>query len=95
MISSKIIIPSLMAVSIITILNSSNLFTDQIVYAQTVIDKLNVRNETTAIEFNPVNEEMFVVNKGNISVGKQPERILYLPTNNLLYVSSRNGSVSL
>ena len=68
MICSKIIITSLMIVSIITILNSSNLFTDQIVYAQTVIDTLNVRNYPTAIEFNPVNGEIYVVNRGNDSI---------------------------
>jgi len=55
MICSKIIITSLMIVSIMTILNISNLPEDQIVYAQSMIDSLNVRNYPTVIEFNPVN----------------------------------------
>jgi YVTN family beta-propeller protein len=57
-----------MIVSIITILNISNLLEDQIVYAQTVIDTLNVRNYPIAIEFNPVNGEIYVVNRGNDSI---------------------------
>jgi hypothetical protein len=56
-----------MIVSIITILNISNLLEDQIVYAQTVIDTLNVRNYPIAIEFNPVNGEIYVVNRWNDS----------------------------
>jgi hypothetical protein len=44
-----------MFVSVITILNSINLLEDQIVYAQSMIDSLNVRNYPTVIEFNPVN----------------------------------------
>jgi YVTN family beta-propeller protein len=68
MISSKIIITSLMVISVITISNSINLLEDQIVYGQTVIDTLDVRNYPTAIEFNPVNGEIYVVNRGNDSI---------------------------
>ena len=68
MISSKIIITFLMVISVITISNSINLLEDQIVYGQTVIDTLNVRNYPTAIEFNPVNGEIYVVNRGNDSI---------------------------
>ena len=82
-----------MVISVISILNSSTLIIEQIVYAEPVIDTLNVNDSATAIEFNSVNEEMFVVGKGNISVAP-PERVLYLPTNNLLYVSNNNGSIS-
>ena len=57
MICSKIIITSLMIVWIMTILNISNLPEDQIVYAQTVIDTLNVRYYTSAIEFNQLMEK--------------------------------------
>jgi len=57
MICSKIIITSLMIVWIMTILNISNLPEDQIVYAQTVIDTLNVRYYPSAIEFNQLMEK--------------------------------------
>ena len=57
-----------MAVSIITILNSSNLFTDQIVYAQTVIDTLKVGNATSAIAFNNLTGEIYVSNGHNDSI---------------------------
>jgi YVTN family beta-propeller protein len=68
MFCSKIIITSLMAVSVMMITNSSNLFTDQIVYAQTVIDTLNVRDYSTASEFNPVSAEIYDLNRGNNSI---------------------------
>jgi hypothetical protein len=57
MICSKSIITSLMIVSIMTILNISNLPEDQIVYAQTVIDTLNVWYYPSAIEFNQLMEK--------------------------------------
>jgi hypothetical protein len=46
-----------MIVWIMTILNISNLPEDQIVYAQTVIDTLNVRYYHSAIEFNQLMEK--------------------------------------
>ncbi len=46
-----------MIVSIMTILNISNLPEDQIVYAQTVIDTLNVWYYPSAIEFNQLMEK--------------------------------------
>ena len=67
-ICSKIIITSLIAVSIITILNSSNLFTDQIVYAQTVIDTLKVGNDPSAIAFNNLTGKMYVSNRHDDSI---------------------------
>jgi hypothetical protein len=45
-----------MIVSIMTILNISNLPEDPIVYGQTVIDTLNVRYYPSAIEFNQLTE---------------------------------------
>ena len=57
-----------MAVSIITILNSSNLFTNQIVYAQTVIDTLKVGNDPSAIAFNNLTGEMYVSNRHDDSI---------------------------
>ena len=57
-----------MAVSVMMITNSSNLFTNQIVYAQTVIDTLNVRDYPTTSEFNPVSREIYDLNKGNDSI---------------------------
>src|SRR5215204_1941648 len=67
-ICSKIIIISLMAVSVLTILSCSNLFTDQIVYAQTVIDTLKVGNDPSAIAFNNLTGEMYVTNRQDDSI---------------------------
>jgi YVTN family beta-propeller protein len=91
---NKIIIISLIAIAVLAMLNSSNLVTEQIVYAQTVIDTINVNDSATVSEFNPVNEELFVANKGNISSGR-PDEMLYLSTNNLIYILNNNGSISI
>jgi DNA-binding beta-propeller fold protein YncE len=65
---SSNIITSLIAILIITILNSLNLFTDQIVYAQTVIDTLKVGDYPVAIKFNPTKGEMYVLNGHDKSI---------------------------
>ena len=63
MIYSKIIIISLMTISIITILNISNLCTNQIVHAQIVIDTLNVGIILLQLNLIHLDGKMYVINR--------------------------------